>query len=381
MRHPLSGIALFKHALALTACVLSLVTGLSGQEDTEQPVTIEQIVVAAGQEPGQALPDEALREILGLYVGSWRGSIDLTDKFGSVIQTLAVESEYRLENVNGREVLLGRFKFGQGKDAKYSSSEAEVGKGFLINRIDQQGKNTVYRGDIEDGKIAWREYGAPRSEYNVFFESFGQRNGRRICSTQSRNLMRDRDGVEQTYFTAGRSLYNGPLDKWTLPAPAFQKPALSEPVSASVTSESAAPAALPATDATAAGESSVASGDSQGATSAAASGSLMTLGEMSRRRAAESAAVDLSDPKVAQAEVAALHEQLEAERAVSAKLRVRIAKLEARITALTGEDPVLDDSVAVGQATASEASPPPSGTTDGTSDSGSSRSSFRTRSR
>ncbi|MBC2593195.1 hypothetical protein H5P28_02870 [Ruficoccus amylovorans] len=364
--------------------MLSLATALRGQEDSEQPVTIEQIVVSAGQEPGQPLSDEALREILGLYVGSWRGSIDLTDKFGSVIQTLAVESEYRLENVNGKEVLLGRFKFGQGKDAKYSSSEAEIGKGFLINRIDQQGKNTVYRGDIEDGKIAWREYGAPRSEYNVFFESFGQRNGRRICSTQSRNLMRDRDGVEQTYFTAGRSLYNGPLDKWTLPAPAFQKPAVAESASPTVTSESAAPGDLPPTGATASGESAAASAEAQGATSAEASGSLMTLGEMSRRRAVESAAIDFSDPKVAQAEVASLHDQLEAERAVSAKLRIRIARLEARITELTGENPVLDDSVESGEATASEATTPVSGTSgasESTADSSSTRSSFRTRSR
>jgi hypothetical protein len=322
---------LFKHALCL-ALALGAAGWASGQDadDAAQPFSIEQIVGGADKTPGVPLSDEELLKILRLYAGSWRGSIDLTDKFGTVLQTLPLESEYRMENVNGREMLKGRFQFGRDSNAKYSSTETEVSNGFLINRINQEGKNTVYRGEIEDGRIAWREYGVPRTDYNVFYESFDERNGRRILSTQSRNLMRDKDGQEKTYFTAGRSIYTGPLTAWTLPAVSFK--------------ETASPAPSPAAPTVAAGAGSteatppsgVTDATTQGAVSAPAA-ALPTLGELNRKRAA--ASEPPPDLKVAQAEIASLQDQLAAEQAASAKLRARVAELEAHITALTGQAP------------------------------------------
>ncbi len=306
-----TGIHSLKGTLAL-AGILSIALWARGQEDEAQPFSIDQIT-GTEEQAGLPLSDEELRKILDLYPGSWRGSIDLTDKFGTVLQTLPVESEYRLDTSGGKVVLLGRFQFGQDKKAKYSSSEVEISNGFLINRINQEGKNTVYRGEIEDGKIAWREYGVPRSEYNVFYESFDERNGRRICTTQSRNLRRDRDGTEKTYFTAGRYIYTGALEKWTLPEPSFKDTA--------VETTGATP------DQAATGEGSTPGGNS-----------ISTVGEMSRRRAEGIAAAELpADLKVAQAEVASLRDQLEAEQTASAKLRARIAELEKQVAQLKGE--------------------------------------------
>ncbi|MGE9293268.1 MAG: hypothetical protein ACQKBW_06620, partial [Puniceicoccales bacterium] len=304
--------------------------------------------------PGEPLPDDVLLQIMRLYVGSWHGSIDLTDKYGTVIQTLPVESEYRLEKKDGKTMLLGRFQFGRSSEAKYSSSEAEISKGYLLNRINQQGKNTVYRGEIEGGRIAWREYGVPRSEYNVFYESFGERNDRRVCTTQSRNLMRDADGVEKTYFTAGRYLYAGAVNEWTLPEPSFKA------------------AVVPSVE----------------TPDATAKSGMATLGDLTRKRSASTTPVETElapDLKTARAEIASLQEQLEAEQAASAKLRARIEQLEARIAELTGQSvPAVE-----GASTEATASAPESASTDDTGaatgsqdsddDSDSGRSSFRSR--
>lgn len=185
-----------------------------------------QQIMGEDYSPQTTPTDKELREILSLYVGKWNGSIDLTDKFGTVIQTLAVKKEYRMDKVAGKDVLVGRFEFGKGAETKYSSSETEAARGFLINRVNQEGKNIVYKGTIDDGRIAWREYGVPRGEYNVFYETFDERNGRRISTSTSRNQVRNRDGTEETYFTAGRFRYAGPpgdsSEDWSLPEPTFQ---------------------------------------------------------------------------------------------------------------------------------------------------------------
>ncbi|MDP0496475.1 MAG: hypothetical protein Q7Q73_09735 [Verrucomicrobiota bacterium JB024] len=361
---------LFKHALCL-ALALGVAGWASGQDtgDEAQPFSIEQIVGSADKTPGVPLSDEELLKILRLYAGSWRGSIDLTDKFGTVLQTLPLESEYRMESINGREVLKGRFQFGRDTNAKYSSTETEVSNGFLINRINQEGKNTVYRGEVEDGRIAWREYGVPRTDYNVFYESFDERNGRRILSTQSRNLMRDKDGQEKTYFTAGRSIYVGPLTAWTLPAVSFK--------------EAASPAIPPAAPAEAAGAvpatpASETTGTTGGTAANLPSAALPTLGELNRKRAAGSELP--ADLKVAQAEIASLQDQLAAEQAASAKLRARIADLEAQITALTGQAPAPSAPASAEAAPAADSTAAPADSTDATGDDNS-RTPFRTRSR
>ena len=345
----------FLNSAFCLAFVLGAAAFAQGQDDApKQPFSIEQIV--GGDEPEAGLPvsDGQLRNILKLYEGTWRGSIDLTDKYGTVLQTLPVESEYRLENNKGKLVLLGRFQFGRDEEAKYSSSKVEISNGFLINHINQQGKNTVYRGEIEDGKIAWREYGVPRSEYNVFYESFEEHNDRRVITTQSRNLMRGKDGQEKTYFTAGRYLYAGPLGDWTLPEGSFKEP----PASGDGVSDTGESVSAP--------EKKTAS--------------FSTQGEMARRRSGQTSTEGVpGDLKVSQAEVASLEEQLAAEQAVSAKLRARIETLVAKIAELTGKTP---EQVAAEESDPDEdTTAAASGAAETDASSSGSRSSFRSRAR
>ncbi|MEM9226796.1 MAG: hypothetical protein AAGA45_02415, partial [Verrucomicrobiota bacterium] len=102
--------------------VLTLAGYASAQD---KPTSITEIL--AQTEAEQTEPtNKQLRAILDLYEGRWTGSVDLTDKFGSVLQTMAVEKVYRIDQEDGRYILRGRFAFGERDEATVTTSETEI---------------------------------------------------------------------------------------------------------------------------------------------------------------------------------------------------------------------------------------------------------------